>query len=214
MKLLFPAEQRSNVIVSLTKKGTDIKQGLIYAKYLLTLFSFRGNASVDELTDPVVAFIRSKQHTVSLSPADKNIGAVLPQSIGCALRIKISGQCKLSQKGKLASRNTTRASWPILNSRIMELPASHEIFSSHASREKCRLSKGERARRNRELLWRRGSKILPDFFPPDTENTKPCCHQTTLSLRSVYLLREYSFEAQTIAESWMMYFGIKTCDTP
>lgn len=107
----------------------------------------------------------------------------------------------------------------------MEISSSQKVFYSHmansSSREKCRLSKAERTRKSREMFWRKGSKILPDFFPPDTQKKKICSHQTALSVKRTYMVKQYSwekeengqFEAQTIAESWMMYYGLEACET-
>lgn len=107
----------------------------------------------------------------------------------------------------------------------MEISSTQKIFYGHVaniSRERCRLSKAERARRSREMFWRKGSKILPDYFPPDLHKSKTFCHQTAISFkRKGGLVKQYSwekeengqFEAQTIAESWMMYFGIEARDS-
>ena len=88
---------------------------------------------------------------------------------------------------------------------------------SNSSRDKRRLSKAERTRRSREMFWRKGSKILPDFFPPDTHKRKTYYHQTALAFKGTKLVKQYSwekeengqFEAQT---SWMMYFGLEACE--
>lgn len=107
----------------------------------------------------------------------------------------------------------------------MEMSSSQKVFYSHtanSSHDKCRLSKAERARKSREMFWRKGSKILPDFFPPDTPKRKICqYHQTVLSVKRASMVKQYSWEkeengqceAQTIAESWMMYFGLEARDT-
>lgn len=67
------------------------------------------------------------------------------------------------------------------------------------------------------MFWRKGSKVLPDFFPP-AFGTQPnkSVNQDTILLTSV--VKQYSWEeeeqceAQTIAESWMTYFGPEPSD--
>lgn len=72
------------------------------------------------------------------------------------------------------------------------------------------------------MFWRKGSKIFPDFFPPDTtQKKKTLNHQTVLpSLKRITVVKQYSWEneqnghseAQTIAESWLMYYGVEARD--
>lgn len=103
--------------------------------------------------------------------------------------------------------------------KLMEISSQYGPESS-SSRDKRRLSKAERTRRSREMFWRKGSKILPDFFPPDTHKRKTYYHQTALAFKGTKLVKQYSwekeengqFEAQTIAQSWMMYFGLEACE--
>ena len=108
----------------------------------------------------------------------------------------------------------------------MEISSTHNvcygnILSSDSSRGKRRLSKSERTRRSRELFCRKGSKILPDFFPPDAPAERTLDDPSNLPVKSTSMMKEYSWEneengqseAQTIAESWMMYFGFDSCDT-
>lgn len=108
----------------------------------------------------------------------------------------------------------------------MEISSTHKdyhghIVSSNSSRGKRRLSKSERTRKSREMFCRRGSKILPDFFPPDAPAARTFNDQSNLSVKSTGIVKRYSWgneengqsEAQTIAESWMMYFGLEACDT-
>lgn len=91
---------------------------------------------------------------------------------------------------------------------VMELSPSQKICASYTARDNCSLRRAERTKKNRDLFYRRGSKILPDYFPPDTYSRNLGFHQTTVPHQRRFLVKEYSFEAQEIAESWMMYFGI------
>ena len=101
----------------------------------------------------------------------------------------------------------------------MEVSSTQNVFQEHLNsfRSKHRLSKAERVRKNREMFWRIGSKTIPDFFPPAVR-TQPnkSVNQDTILLKSV--VKQYSWEkeeqceAQTIAESWIMYFGLGSCD--
>ena len=102
----------------------------------------------------------------------------------------------------------------------MEISSSQKFFYDHMANRplvKCRLSKAERTRRSREMFWRKGSKVLPDFFPP-AFGTQPnkSVNQDTILLTSV--VKQYSWEeeeqceAQRIAESWMTYFGPEPSD--
>ena len=71
------------------------------------------------------------------------------------------------------------------------------------------------------MFCRKGSKILPDFFPPDAPTRKTLNNQTSLPVESTSLVKHYSWEneengqseAQMIAESWMTYFGLEPCKT-
>lgn len=110
----------------------------------------------------------------------------------------------------------------------MEKSSSKKVFRAHVvssnmSREKRRLAAKEPTRKNRtEMFWCKGSKILPDFFPPDKLKRKTLNHQTILSVvKRISIVKQYSWEneesgeseAQTIAKSWMMYFGFGACET-
>ena len=65
--------------------------------------------------------------------------------------------------------------------------------------------------------------MLPDFFPLDEQKKESLNHQIILSTKriSIVKLKKYSWEndgsgeseAQTIAEWWMMYFGLQACDS-
>ncbi|KAJ7356000.1 hypothetical protein OS493_027396 [Desmophyllum pertusum] len=110
----------------------------------------------------------------------------------------------------------------------MEISSTQKVFrahmtvSSHISRDKRRFNKEPTRKSRAEMFWRKGSKILPDFFPPDTPKRKTLNHQTILpTVKRIIIVKQYSWEneengqseAQTIAESWMMYFGLEACDT-
>ncbi len=91
------------------------------------------------------------------------------------------------------------------------------IVSCNSSRKKRRLSKSERTRQSQEIFCRKGSKILPDFFPPDKQKKEIFNHQVSLSTKRIdRLAKQYSWEidenghseAQAIFESWMKYFGL------
>lgn len=70
------------------------------------------------------------------------------------------------------------------------------------------------------MFCRKGSKILPDFFPPDKQKKEIVNRQISLSTKKINLVEQYSWEsdenghseAQTIAESWMTYFGLEAWD--
>lgn len=96
------------------------------------------------------------------------------------------------------------------------------MVSSNMSREKRRLGKEPTRKSRTEMFWRKGSKIFPDFFPPDTLKRKTLNHQTILPVvKGISIVKQYSWEneesgeseAQTIAKSWMMYFGFGACET-
>ena len=103
----------------------------------------------------------------------------------------------------------------------MEIPSTQKVFQGYmmrcnSSRKKCRLSKSKRTRQRQEMLCRKGSRILPEFFPLDEQKKETLNHQITLSAKRISMVKQYSWEndeseeseAQTIAESWMMYFGL------
>ena len=91
----------------------------------------------------------------------------------------------------------------------------------NSSRKKRRLSKSERTRQRQEMLCRKCSRMLPDFFPLDEQKKETLNHQIILSAKQISTVKKYSWEndesgeseAQTIAESWMMYFGAEACDS-
>ena len=108
----------------------------------------------------------------------------------------------------------------------MEISSTHNVCFGHilpsdSSRGKRRLSKSERTRRSREVFCRKGSRILPDFFPPDAPAERTLDDQSNLPFKRTSVMKQYSWEneekghseAQTIAESWMIYFGLEACDT-
>ena len=108
----------------------------------------------------------------------------------------------------------------------MEISSTQKVFHGHlvaskSSRGKRKLSKSERTRRSRETFCRKGSKLLPDFFPSDAPTTKTLDDQNSLPVKGINITKQYSWEneengeseAQTIAESWMMYFGHEACNT-
>ena len=98
----------------------------------------------------------------------------------------------------------------------MEISSTQKVPGGHLKsfRDKCRLSKAEREQKYHEVCWRKGSIILPDFFPPDAQ-PKKSVNQNMALFR---LVKQYSwekegeFEAKAIAESWMIYFGLERCD--
>ena len=63
--------------------------------------------------------------------------------------------------------------------------------------------------------------MLPDFFPLDKQKKGTLNHQIIPSAKRISIVKHYSWEndesgeseAQTIAESWMMYFGLETSDS-
>ena len=63
--------------------------------------------------------------------------------------------------------------------------------------------------------------MLPDFFPLDEQKKETLNHQAYLSVKRIDMVKQYSWEndkseeseAQTIAESWMMYFGLEASDS-
>jgi len=108
----------------------------------------------------------------------------------------------------------------------LEIPLTQKVFQGYmmpcnSSRKKRRLSKSERTRQRQEMLCRKGSRMLPDFFPLDEQKKETFNHQIILSTKQIRTVKQYSWEneesgeseAQTIAESWMMYFGLETCDS-
>jgi len=108
----------------------------------------------------------------------------------------------------------------------MEIPSTPKIFEEYmmpcnTSRKKRRLSKSERTRQRQEMLCRKGSRMLPDFFPLDEQKKETLNQQIILSTKPINIVKKYSWEneesgeseAQTIAKSWMMYFGAEVCDS-
>jgi len=71
------------------------------------------------------------------------------------------------------------------------------------------------------VFCRKGSKILPDFFPPDIPAERTLDDQSKLPAKKTGMTKQYSWEneengqseAQKIAESWMVYFGLEAFDT-
>lgn len=94
-------------------------------------------------------------------------------------------------------------------------------MSYNTSRKKCRLSKSERSRQREEMLCRKGSRMLPDFFPLDKQRKETLNHHIILSAKRISKVKKYSWEndvsgeseAQTIAESWMIYFGLEASNS-
>ena len=108
----------------------------------------------------------------------------------------------------------------------MEIPSTQKVFQGYmmscsSSRKKRRLSKSERTRQRQEMLCRKGSRMLPEFFPLDEQKKETSNHQIILSTKRIGMVKQYSWEkgesgeseAQTIAESWMMYFGFDAYET-
>lgn len=108
----------------------------------------------------------------------------------------------------------------------MEIPSTQTVFQGYmmpfnGSRKKRRKSKSERTRQRQEMFCRKGSRMLPDFFPLDEQKKQTLNHQVILSVKRIDMVKQYSWEndkseeseAQTIAESWMMYFGLEACDS-
>jgi len=108
----------------------------------------------------------------------------------------------------------------------MEIPSTQKVFQGYmmpynSSRKKRRLSKSERTRQRQEMLCRKGSRMLPDFFPLDEQKKETLNHQIILSVKQISTVKKYSWEndesgeseALTIAESWMIYFGLETCNS-
>lgn len=108
----------------------------------------------------------------------------------------------------------------------MEIPSTQKVFQGYMMSyntygKKRRLSKSERTRQREEMLCRKGSRMLPDFFPLDKQRKETLNHQIILSTKRISKVKQYSWEndesgeseAQTIAESWMMYFGLEASDS-
>ena len=108
----------------------------------------------------------------------------------------------------------------------MEIPSTQRVFQGYmmpynTSRKKRRLSKSERTRQRQEMLCRKGSRMLPDFFPLDKQKKETLNHQIIPLAKRISIAKQYSWEndesgeseAQSIAESWMMYFGLETSDS-
>lgn len=89
------------------------------------------------------------------------------------------------------------------------------LASSYSSRGKRRLSRSERTQKRREVFRRKGSKILPDFFPPDELTSKTLNDEKFDPCKGAVIMKYYSWEdeekgrseVERIKESWMMYFG-------
>lgn len=81
--------------------------------------------------------------------------------------------------------------------------------------EKRKLDKAKRLRKYRELFWRKGSKMLPEFFPLDAQPTLFNNQSDKILLK---LVNHYTWEkdgqseTQIIAEWWMAYFGFQPHD--
>ena len=63
----------------------------------------------------------------------------------------------------------------------MEIPSTQNVFQRYmmrcnSSRKKRRLSKSERTRQRQEMLCRKGSRILPEFFPLDEQKKETLDH--------------------------------------
>lgn len=90
------------------------------------------------------------------------------------------------------------------------------LVSSYSSRSKRRLSRSERTQKRREVFRRKGSKILPDFFPPDELTKKTMNDEKFDPSKGTDIRKYYSWEneekgrseVEKIKESWMMYFGL------
>ena len=63
--------------------------------------------------------------------------------------------------------------------------------------------------------------MLPDFFSLDKQKKETLNHQVIHTAKRISIVKQYSWEndesgeseAQTIAESWMMYFGLEASDS-
>lgn len=110
---------------------------------------------------------------------------------------------------------------------VMDISSAQKVLHAHLvsptiSKEKLQIDKESSHRSRAEMSWQKGSKILPDFFPPDTtQKKKTLSQQTGLSaVKTVAVIKQYSWEkeqngfseAQTIAESWLMYYGFEGLD--
>jgi len=88
----------------------------------------------------------------------------------------------------------------------------------NGSRKKRRLSKSERTRQRQEMFCRKGSRMLPDFFPLDEQKKQTWNHQVILLVKRIDMVKwendkSEESEAKSIAESWMMYFGLEASDS-
>lgn len=109
---------------------------------------------------------------------------------------------------------------------VMDISAMQDVLQTHLvsptiAKEKLQFDKKTPRRSLAEMSWQKGSKILPDFFPPNTTQKKSLRQQTGLSaVKRVTVIKQYSWEneengfseAQTIAESWLMYYGFDGLD--
>lgn len=95
----------------------------------------------------------------------------------------------------------------------MKMSTGHE---ANVAPEKRKLDKAKRLRKYRELFWRKGSKMLPEFFPLDAQPTVFNNQSDKILLRLVnqYTCREKDEQSETqiIAEWWMAYFGFQPHD--
>jgi len=88
----------------------------------------------------------------------------------------------------------------------------------NGSRKKRRLSKSERTRQRQEMFCRKGSRMLPDFLPLDEQKKQTWNHQVILLVKRIDMVKwendkSEESEAKSIAESWMMYFGLEASDS-
>ena len=101
---------------------------------------------------------------------------------------------------------------------MKDLQASSQSFDSdHANCPAELLSDERRRRKSVEMFWRRGSKILPDFFPPNAAKRRTLSRPIKRPVNKFIVVRQYSWEklgneqseVKTIAESWLVYFGME-----
>ncbi|PFX25180.1 hypothetical protein AWC38_SpisGene10190 [Stylophora pistillata] len=79
----------------------------------------------------------------------------------------------------------------------MDISSTQKVLHAHLvsptiSKEKLQIDKESSHRSRAEMSWQKGSKILPDFFPPDTTQKKKTLSQQTDQLRS--LLPQFDFD--------------------
>jgi len=75
----------------------------------------------------------------------------------------------------------------------------------NGSRKKRRLSKSERTRQRQEMFCRKGSRMLPDFFPLDEQKKQTWNHQVILLVKRIDMVKwendkSEESEAKSIAE--------------